>query len=116
MSHVYNFCQLNFNSKPVTLFHTQIHLRKNSCLTCYNGLDARKPVFRFFEQQRCSPACASTQSDYFFAFLVLESFISRLATNEISILLLVSIAEEAGLSLALSEAQRQVLLRRGPIM
>ena len=60
-----------------------------------------KTCLQVFEQQRCSPACAFTQSDYLFAFRVLESFKSRLATNEISILLLVSIAEGTGLSLAL---------------
>ena len=39
-----------------------------------------------------------------------------LATGEISIFQLVSVAEETGLKLALSETRRQVLSRRGPLI
>ena len=49
-----------------------------------------------------------------FVIRLLISIISRLATSEISLFYLVSVAEETGLSLALSEPRRQVFSRRGP--
>ena len=50
------------------------------------------------------------------AFVIpfLESTISKLTTSEISIFQLVSVAEETGLSLALSEPPRQVFSQGGP--
>ena len=45
----------------------------------------------------------------------MKSTISRLATSEISILYLVSVAEETGLNLALLETRRQVFSRHSPI-
>ena len=48
-----------------------------------------------------------------FGILFLESIISRLATSEISIFLLV--AEQVGLNLTLSETQRQVFSQRGSL-
>ena len=41
------------------------------------------------------------------------NIISKLATGEILIFYLVSLAEESGFSLAISKPQRQVLSRRG---
>ena len=46
---------------------------------------------------------------------LLESIISRLAANEISIFLLVSVAEQAGLSFALSETPKTGFLNFGPM-
>ena len=83
----------------------------------YMCLDARKPVFEVCEQQRCRPACASAQIDQrlcHFLFGKLESIMFKLATREISIFWLVSVAEQACLSLALSESLKTGLSRRGP--
>ena len=55
-----------------------------------NNTDADQPA------HRCSLISA-------FVIRLLESIISRLATSKILIFLLVSVAEETGLSLALSE-------------
>ena len=49
-----------------------------------------------------------------FVIRLLESIISRLVTNEISSFYVVSVAEQAGLNLTLSETRRQVFSRRGP--
>ena len=54
------------------------------------------------EQQRCRPA----QSDQRLVFRFLESTISRLAANEISIFQLISVPEETGLSLALLQTPK----------
>ena len=61
------------------------------------------------EQQRRRPPCASAQSDQHLCCL-LKSIISKLATSEISFLQLVSVTEEAGLSLALLETQKTDLV------
>ena len=50
-----------------------------------------------------------------FVIRLLESIISKFATSEFSILQLVSVAEEAGLSLALSETPMTVFLGSRPI-
>ena len=65
------------------------------------GLDARKPVVGVCEQPRHIPACASAQTvqRLCYSFFFLESITFRLATSEISIFQLVSLAEETGLSL-----------------
>ena len=64
------------------------------------GIDARKPVIGggggggvTIEQQRRRPASLTSA----FVIRSLESIISRLATNKISIFLLVSVAQETGL-------------------
>ena len=51
------------------------------------------------KQHRRKPACTSAQSDQHHCYLLL----CKLATGEISIFLLVSVAEGTGLKLALSE-------------
>ena len=58
------------------------------------------------EQNRRRPACASPQSDQRLCYSLLENFICKLATGEISILYLVSVAGKTGLSLALSETPK----------
>ena len=69
-------------------------------------LNARKPVFGGCEQHRLRPAWASVQSDQRFVIRVLESTISKLATSEITVFYLVSVAEETGFSLALLETPK----------
>ena len=69
------------------------------------------------EQHRRRPACASVQSDLLLIIRFLESIICKLASGEISILKLVSIAEETGLKHSLSNPPpppRQVFSQRGP--
>ena len=46
--------------------------------------------------------------------LLLESILSNLATSSISLFWLVSVAEETGLSVTLSETRRQVFSCQGP--
>ena len=60
------------------------------------------------EQQRRRPACASAQSDQRLRYSLFEKkrIISKLATSEISLSWLASVAEETALSLALSETLR----------
>ena len=53
------------------------------------------------EQQRRTPACASTQTDQRFCYSLFHGLIYKLATGEVSIFQLVSEAKETGLSLAL---------------
>ena len=67
------------------------------------------------EQHRHRPACTSAQSDQRFVICFLKSFISRLATSEISIFHLVFVADEIGLSLALSETPKTGLVTPWPI-
>ena len=65
------------------------------------GLNARKSVFGVYEQQRCRPAYADAQSDQRLCYSLLKSFISIFATSKISILYLVSVTEQAVLSMTL---------------
>ena len=58
-----------------------------------------KPAFAICEQQRRRSACASAQSDQRLCFRCLDSIIPILAIFKISRLQLVSVAEQAGLSL-----------------
>ena len=64
----------------------------------------RKPVYVICEQQKRRLACASAQSDQ----RCLVSIIPLLAIYEILRLYLVSVAEQAGLSLTWSETRTQV--------
>ena len=57
------------------------------------GLDARKPVFHGLRTSA-------------FVICFLQIIICKLATGEISMFLLVSVAEETGLNLALSETPK----------
>ena len=52
-----------------------------------------------YEQQSRRPACTFPQSDQRLCYHFLESILCKLATGEISIFELVSVAEETGLSL-----------------
>ena len=65
------------------------------------GLNARKPIFRGLGTTQAQTSLHSLIST--FVICVLESTISKLVTIEISVFWLVSVAEETGFSLALSE-------------
>ena len=80
------------------------------------GLDARKHVFGVCEQQRRRPSCASLQTDQRLCYLLFESIISKNATSEIQIFLLVSVAEESGVSLALWETANTSFVASRPIL
>ena len=70
-------------------------------------LGREKTVFALCEQQRRRSTCASAQSDQRLCFsLFLDSKIPLLATAEISSLLLVSVAEQASLSLTWSQTPK----------
>ena len=71
------------------------------------GLDVSKPVFGGFANNTGSDQLAHMCS--LISVFVLESIICKLATGEISLLWLVSVAEETGLKLTLSET-----LKTGP--
>ena len=66
------------------------------------------------EQQRGRPAYASAQSVQCLCYSLIGSITSRLTTTEISILQLVSVAEQAGLNLILSEAPKTGFLALRP--
>ena len=72
-----------------------------------DGPRARKPVFGGFENNTGANQPAHLRS-LISAFVIrlLESIICKHATGEISIFWLVSVAEETGLKLALSESQK----------
>ena len=73
----------------------------------YMGLIARKPVFGGFVNYTGAdqPAHQCRQISAFIIRLV-KSIISRLATSEFSLFYLVSVTEETGLSLVLSETPK----------
>ena len=78
----------------------------------YMGQDARKPVFRGLGTTQVHP-CGLINT---FVFHFLDSIICKLATCEISIFKLVSVAEEAGLHLALSETPKTGFIAMRPIL
>ena len=66
----------------------------------------RKPVFAICEQQRRRSACASAQSDQRLVVCCLDSVISLVSISEILRLYLASVADQAGLSLNLSQTPK----------
>ena len=81
----------------------------------YMGHDARNLSWVVCKQQRCRPASHPHSLISAFAIKCLESIISRLATSEISIFYLVSLAEQAGLILTLSETPKTGFVASRPI-
>ena len=77
----------------------------------------RKPVFGGVANNTFADQPAHPRS-LIRAFVIdfLESITSRLATSEISIFQLVSVAEQAGLNLTLSEAPKTGLVAARPIL
>ena len=80
------------------------------------GLEAIKPVFRGLRttQAQSSLRIRAVWSATLL-FRVLESAISKLATSEISFFYLVSVAEQAGLNLTLSETPKTGFVATRPI-
>ena len=68
-------------------------------------LDSRNLSSGVWEQQKHRPACASAQSGQHFYYSLFGSIISRLAMSEISILYIVSVAEQAGLNLTVGNPE-----------
>ena len=76
------------------------------------GLDARKPVFVVLRTTQVQTSLRGLISP--FVIHVLESTIFKLATREISVFQLVSVAEETGFSLALSETPKSGFVAARP--
>ena len=74
--------------------------------TCLRGLGNNKGADQPAHQRRLISA---------FVIRFLESLISKLATREISIFLLITVAEETGLKLPLSETRKTGYLATRPI-
>ena len=68
----------------------------------YMGLDARKPVFGFANKKCADQPAHPCRLISAFVIRFLEKIISRLASSQISIFWLVTVAEQTGLSLAFS--------------
>ena len=81
----------------------------------YMDLVAKNLSSEDCEQQRRRPACASAQLISAFVIHLLESVISKLAASKFSSFYLVSIAEEAGLSLTLSETPKTGFVTSRPM-
>ena len=86
-------------------------------MNSYMGLNARKPVFGvlLITQVQTSLRIHAVWSAPFFIHF-LESTICKLATGEIFIFYLVSVAEVTGLKLALSETPKTGFLAIRPIL
>ena len=80
------------------------------------GLVATKPVFRGFANNTGADQPAhSRRLVSAFVIRLLESIISKLDTGEISIFYLVSVVEETGLNLTLTETRKTGFLATRPI-
>ena len=94
---------VKFNKcSELKILQTQFPYGPRRQKTCLRG---------FVKQQRRRPACASMQSDQWsapllFAQWILDSIISKLATDEISIFYLVSVTEHAGFGMTWSETPK----------
>ena len=73
------------------------------------GLDSRKPVFGGLRTAK-----AQTSLRIRLCYPLLKSIISELATSEISIFYLVSVADQAVLNLALLETPKTGFVTTGP--
>ena len=80
----------------------------------YLGLDTRKPVFGILRTTKAQTSLPSLISAFVIRFL--ERTICKPAIGEISICLLVSVAEETGLKLALLETPKTGFLATRPIL
>ena len=79
------------------------------------GLNARKLAFGACKEQRRRPACTSAQSGQCLWYSLIEKYHSKLATSEISIFLLVSVAEHFGLCMSWSETLKTGFLATRPV-
>ena len=62
---------------------------------------ARNSAIGVCEQQSCRPACASVQSDQRLSYSLIKKYHFKLASSEISLYYLVSVAEKAGFGVIL---------------
>ena len=110
------FCAYGFGSQdPVFIEHFLTTL--GICLYIYNiirALTQENLSSVFMNNKGADQPAHQRRLISNFVIPLLESIILKLATSEISIFYLVFKAEQAGLSLALSETPRQVFSRRGP--
>ena len=91
---------------------SSIHMLR--CIFVKICFRARKPVFEVCEKQRRRPACTSMQSDQRLCNSLI-GIIFRLGTSIFFLIfLLVSVAEETGLSLALSKTPKTGFLTQRP--
>ena len=94
-----------------------VYIGKHECfpLLLVNGPRHEKTCLRGFANNKGADQPAH-QRILISAFIIhlLKSIISRLATSEISLFYLVSVAEETGLSLALSEIPKTGFLTLWP--
>ena len=79
------------------------------------GLNAGKPVFGGLGTTKAQTSLRIRSLISAFVIRFLESTLSKLATSEILIFLLVSVADNTGLSLTLSETQKTGFLATRPI-
>ena len=75
----------------------------------------RKPVWGFANNKGADQPAHPRSMISTFVICLLKSIISRLATSEISLLYLVSVAEETSLSLALLETPKTGFLTSRPV-
>ena len=78
------------------------------------GFDARKHVLGVANNKSTDQSAHPCRLISAFVIRILERIISNLATGEISSYLLVSVAEQTGLSLAMSEPPKEVFLSLSP--
>ena len=82
-------------------------------MSLYFCLDVEKPAFRGLQTAKGADQPAHQCLSY--SLIILGRIISRLARSEISIYLLVSVAEQAGLNLILSETLKTGFIALWPI-
>ena len=93
-----------------------ISLGKPSSSLVRYGPRREKTCLRRFANNKGADQPAHTRSLIIgFAIRLLESIISKLATSEVSLLYIVSVAEETGLKLALSETPQTGFVATRPV-
>ena len=115
----YMFYKILHIIKEMLRYHPSrlVSIAKNTLLhvSYQMGLDARKPVFGGFANNKGADQPAHTRSLIStFVIRYLESIISRLASSEISTFSLVFVAEETGLNLTFSETPKTGFLASMP--
>ena len=76
---------------------------------------SEKTCLRVFANNTGRLACAFAQSDQRLCYFLFESIRPKLASSEISIFYLVSVVEQAGLKLTLSETPKTGFVASRPI-
>ena len=97
---------LNINKRNILAHISQAKLAITQNYIILMGLNARKLVFGVANNKGTKQP-AHLQSDHHLCYSLIGKFISKLATSEISIFYLVSVAEETGLRLTLLAITRR---------